>query len=663
MAKQRIDTRTSLEKARELMGDNVALVPLLGTADAISRVAMGLLDRDYDAAGSALADVVPTGRIASQAIKRVTKGLSDGDVGAIRNIIAGGGAKTIDKKARDKAERMERKGKSQQEIYRETGFFRSPNAGLSYEIPDANSRIIPGNGLTQDGTTPLSNILDHSALFEAYPHLKNLGVQIDNKPGSDGTFYVREGRIGVSPSVAADPNSLRSTLLHEAQHGVQIRDNKPMGYSPFVSTADTRRRLENLIDANEVSASAYSDAKARRDQLYSAKYVKELEQKASKESIKPSSIRRMGLWYALDGEARSRIGSQPSKPGPERDAWARRALDEMAALERRNAGSYTQFPVADIDQKLKSAQQEVRQYQMPALSTERNQRALNSYRSGQEFYKTNAGEAEARAVEARRDMPVSEARKRLPLEDYDVPLSDVWGIQGGLTGAGADSSLLNRLTTAADKRMADAQRNAAKPASEGGLGLPPDNTAADRAEAMGFKPVIHGTSANDIEQVNTQGRRYVEPFYVTENSDPRAAEFAGQFALTKPERGAPTSYPLMIDLSKVADTRNGVPDALMRASESAYAPLSIGEKGLPGWGQANNWATHAKRNGLKAVMLDERSDLNSIAVLDPAILRSRFAAFDPARRDEADLMALIGGIKDSGLLNINPLIGLLADDY
>ena len=32
-----------------------------------------------------------------------------------------------------------------------------------------------------------------------------------------------------------------------------------------------------------------------------------------------------------------------------------------------------------------------------------------------------------------------------------------------------------------------AQRNAAKPVSEGGLGLRPDNTAAERAAAMGFK--------------------------------------------------------------------------------------------------------------------------------------------------------------------------------
>ena len=44
-----------------------------------------------------------------------------------------------------------------------------------------------------------------------------------------------------------------------------------------------------------------------------------------------------------------------------------------------------------------------------------------------------------------------------------------------------------------------AQRNAALPVNQGGLGLPADNTAMDRARAMGFdvdNPVYHGTGAN-----------------------------------------------------------------------------------------------------------------------------------------------------------------------
>jgi len=49
-----------------------------------------------------------------------------------------------------------------------------------------------------------------------------------------------------------------------------------------------------------------------------------------------------------------------------------------------------------------------------------------------------------------------------------------------------------------------AQRNAALPVNQGGLGLAPDNTAMDRARAMGFdvdNPVYHGTGA-DFDKFN-----------------------------------------------------------------------------------------------------------------------------------------------------------------
>lgn len=43
----------------------------------------------------------------------------------------------------------------------------------------------------------------------------------------------------------------------------------------------------------------------------------------------------------------------------------------------------------------------------------------------------------------------------------------------------------------------------------------------------------------------------------------------------------------------------------------------------------------------------------------PQNLRSIYAAFDPFRRNEADLLAFRGNIGTSNLLNINPLLGLL----
>jgi hypothetical protein len=74
------------------------------------------------------------------------------------------------------------------------------------------------------------------------------------------------------------------------------------------------------------------------------------------------------------------------------------------------------------------------------------------------------------------------------------------GFMPSVVPQGAD----NTITSA--ERMAIAQRNAALPISEGGLGLPASNTAAQRAEAMGYNiPVYHGTNA-DIDALNVQGK-------------------------------------------------------------------------------------------------------------------------------------------------------------
>jgi len=59
--------------------------------------------------------------------------------------------------------------------------------------------------------------------------------------------------------------------------------------------------------------------------------------------------------------------------------------------------------------------------------------------------------------------------------------------------------LLSASKTNFERAHEIAQRNAAKPVSEGGLGLPADNTAMDRAKAMGFIPAYHGTTG-DVKQ-------------------------------------------------------------------------------------------------------------------------------------------------------------------
>ncbi len=94
--------------------------------------------------------------------------------------------------------------------------------------------------------------------------------------------------------------------------------------------------------------------------------------------------------------------------------------------------------------------------------------------------------------------------------------------------------------------LATAQRNAAKPISEGGLGLRPENTPMERAEAMGYEPkreVYHG-SLHDIERVNLgsgdPGAFVGQGFYMTPSAEDASINYAsvmGPDTFAKIERG------------------------------------------------------------------------------------------------------------------------------
>jgi hypothetical protein len=52
------------------------------------------------------------------------------------------------------------------------------------------------------------------------------------------------------------------------------------------------------------------------------------------------------------------------------------------------------------------------------------------------------------------------------------------------------------------EQMKAAQEAAARPKEEGGLGLPPDNTPVQRAQAMGAQPFYHGSANPDIKELD-----------------------------------------------------------------------------------------------------------------------------------------------------------------
>lgn len=232
---------------------------------------------------------------------------------------------------------------------------------------------------------------------------------------------------------------------------------------------------------------------------------------------------------------------------------------------------------------------------------------------------------------------------------------------GGLLGTIADAGKAAKAAPY-DEALRIAQQNAALPVEKGGLGLPPNNTPMDRARAMGFEgPWYHGTN-KDFPQ-----------FDVGESSSAAAMgpgaylskspEDAGRWAKTEDSANV---MPLMLRGNVLPMVPMGN-DAAQSIGDYLGRVLNIGDP-PPYWSlerRGGSVSSGAKEAGFSAVEhAGPGKGVVNMVVSDPTTIRSRFAAFDPARRDSADLLAslaalgLLGGGAGYGLLGLQQPEGM-----
>jgi hypothetical protein len=204
---------------------------------------------------------------------------------------------------------------------------------------------------------------------------------------------------------------------------------------------------------------------------------------------------------------------------------------------------------------------------------------------------------------------------------------------------GVGGAMIQRPKTEFEILHDTAQRNAALPVEQGGLGLPAGNTAMDRAGAMGFDtPAYHGTNA-DIKEfdlskhgTSTDKGDFGKAVYVsTDNS------IANSYAKAKDKYGKDISganvMPLSIKENNVypVNGQQGMTELINKlGGEDAWYELQ------------QNPDKYA--NAIKDLGYDSVRDYGykQSAVFEPKNIRSRFAAFDPFRRHEADILAGVG---------------------
>jgi hypothetical protein len=184
------------------------------------------------------------------------------------------------------------------------------------------------------------------------------------------------------------------------------------------------------------------------------------------------------------------------------------------------------------------------------------------------------------------------------------------------------------------------------------LDMAPEARAARAAEQGYTVDAYHGTRA-DFDQFAGRNRYgQAQPQYFALADEPGAASYASSYA----EGGR--VIPVKLNMDRVLDARK--PDDLAALRTVIDNDWQLGrdgadefikrkfKDGLPGWGDDNLFRA-LDEAGYLGVVLRERPDLTSVAMWEPSNIRSRFAAFDPARSGEADLLA--SRVPTSGLLS------------
>jgi len=169
------------------------------------------------------------------------------------------------------------------------------------------------------------------------------------------------------------------------------------------------------------------------------------------------------------------------------------------------------------------------------------------------------------------------------------------------------------------------------------LGLPENNTAMDRAKAMGFgNDVYHGTTKNfpafDTSKLGASGVDAAEGVFTANNP-----KIANEFTWSNGSQDGANVMPL-----------------ILRTSDPVKASTVL--DGTTG-SAAARVLQQAKRAGYDRVDFPTNmlgAEGTTQVVFDPSRIRSRFAAFDPARVNENDLLGradprLLAAIAAGGL--------------
>lgn len=175
--------------------------------------------------------------IASAGMTMGASGLTTAPAGALRTF-GGLNAQAKNTSTFRKARDLEDMGADPKKVFKETGWFRDPvDRKWRFEIDDSKAVYHPVTSPEAlDKTVPLKDVFEHEDLYKNYPGIADTPVThktyYNPKTGEVdkdllGEFNPKTGEIFINSQLDAD--TAKRTLLHELQHGIQMREGFTAG--------------------------------------------------------------------------------------------------------------------------------------------------------------------------------------------------------------------------------------------------------------------------------------------------------------------------------------------------------------------------------------------------------------------------------------------------
>lgn len=244
----------------------------------------------------------------------------------------------------------------------------------------------------QKAPVKVKDMLDHPQLFEAYPHLGEIKVQVGSGHGGQRGSY-NDAQKTITLAGHLSPEEARSTLLHELTHGIQAKEGFNRGGNP--------------------------------DMFTHQKLAQELKQNLEIRGV--ADVVKKGMPNGTEDEILAKLENIYKNKGFDQE-YIKKALDR-------------DYWTDEIAQKI------VKDY---GLDTGR----AFPY-TKEEMYKNLAGEAEARMVQNRLDLSPEELRQKFPYQyapknhglDIDPDVANVISDRGQLINEPSQSIDFSKIPT------------------------------------------------------------------------------------------------------------------------------------------------------------------------------------------------------------------------